>query len=143
MAAPSEDVTGPSFWFSSTITRMCNKTLGLSSECMDTSRGFLLRLIERLIGVIVVLLFWPTMLMAYFLIRVTSNGPVVLTDEFPAGGGGMARSYRLRTTGRGSSAFLVIGRFLRKYAIDELPVFWSLARSDIGLRDVLNCFGHK
>jgi lipopolysaccharide/colanic/teichoic acid biosynthesis glycosyltransferase len=110
---------------------------------MDTSRGFLLRLIERLIGVVAVLLFWPTMLLAYFLIRVTSNGPVVLTDEFPARGGGMARSYRLRTTGRGSSAFHIIGRFLRNYAIDELPAFLSLARGDIGLRDVLRFFEYR
>jgi hypothetical protein len=62
---------------------------------MDTSRGFLLGLIERLIGVVAVLLFWPTMLLAYFLIRVTSNGPVVLTDEFPASDGGIAHSCRL------------------------------------------------
>ena len=83
------------------------------------------------------------MLVAYFLIRVTTNGPVVLTDEFPASGGGMARSYRLRTTGRGSSAFHIIGRFLRKYAIDELPAFYSLARGDIGLRDVLRFFEYR
>jgi len=90
---------------------------------MNTSRAFLLSLIEHLIGVIAVLLFWPTMLLAYFLIRVTSNGPVVLTDEFPASGGGMAHSYRLRTTGKGSSAFHAIGRFLRENSIDELPAF--------------------
>ena len=110
---------------------------------MDSSRPFWLSLIERFVGVIVVVMFWPTLLLAFFLIRVTSNGPVILTDEFPASDGGMAHSYRLRTTGRGSTAFRIIGRFLRKYAIDELPVFWSLARGDIRLRDVPRCFGYR
>jgi len=100
-------------------------------------------LIERFVGVIAVLLFWPTMLLAYFLIRVTSNGPVILTDEFPASGGGIARSYRLRTTGKGSTAFHTIGRFLRNNSIDELPAFLSLARGDIGLRDVLKFFEYR
>jgi len=72
-----------------------------------------------------------------------SVSPFIITDEFPASDGGIARSYRLRTTGRGSTAFRVIGRFLQKYAMDELPVFWSLARGDVGLRDVLRCFGYR
>ncbi len=110
---------------------------------MDSSRPFWLNLIERFVGVIVVVMLWPTLLLARILIRVTSNGPVVVTDEFPACDGGMAKSYRLRTTGSGSTAFRIIGRFFRKYGIDELPVFWSLARSDIRLRDVLKGFGYR
>src|SRR6266498_2248828 len=61
------------------------------------------------IGVFVL---WPTVLLACLLIRATSDGPVIITDEFPASNGGIAQSYRLRTTGRGSTAFRVINRLV-------------------------------
>jgi lipopolysaccharide/colanic/teichoic acid biosynthesis glycosyltransferase len=110
---------------------------------MDSSRPFGQRLFERSVGIIGVFVLWPTVLLACLLIRATSDGPVIITDEFPASHGGIAHSFRLRTTGRGTTAVRVIGRFLRNYAIDELPVFWSLARGDVGLRDALRCLGYR
>lgn len=110
---------------------------------MNSPRRFLLLLVERFVGVIVLVVLGPTLLLACLLIRATSDGPVVLMDEFPASDGSMVRSYRFRTTGTGSLTFRAIGRFFQKTSIDEFPVFWSLARGDIRLRDVSRCFRRR
>ena len=110
---------------------------------MKSPRTVWLLLIERFFGVIVLFLLWPTLLLACLLIRATSDGPVVLVVEWPASDGNVAYSYRLRTTGAGSPAFHALGRFFRRYSIDKLPVFWSLARGDIRLRDALNWLKHR
>ncbi len=95
---------------------------------------------DRVVGISLLVVLWFPLLLACLLIRVTSDGPVVVVDEFLASEGEVARVYRLRTRGGGSAASRVLGVWFRRYSIDELPVVWSLARGDIRLRDVFGLF---
>ena len=93
--------------------------------------------LERLVGLLVVIVFLPTLLLLALFLRTNSDEPVLLTDLFFGRAGRPVRSYRFRTTGRGTSAFSVVGRFLRMYSMDELPGFLGVVRGQCGLLDIL------
>ena len=104
---------------------------------MNSSRPVWIIGAERLAGLALCVLYWPVMLVIALLLRMTSSGTVLLLDQFANAQGDVVRTYRFRTTGGGSPTFHHIGRFLRKYAIDELPGIWSVARGEIAFRDLL------
>jgi lipopolysaccharide/colanic/teichoic acid biosynthesis glycosyltransferase len=94
-------------------------------------------LFERLVGLLVVIVFLPTLLLLALFLRTNSDESVLLTDRFVGKSGRPVQSYRFRTTGRGTSAFRIVGRFLRTYSLDELPGFWAVVRGECGLLDIL------
>lgn len=94
-------------------------------------------LLERLVGLLVMIVFWPILLLLALFLRTNSDEPVLLTDRFVGKSRRPVQSYRFRTTGRGTSAFRVVGRYLRMYSLDELPGFWAVARGECGLLDIL------
>lgn len=88
---------------------------------------------DRVVALVFLILSLPTLGLLAFLLRTNTDEPILLTDDFVARDGGHARTYRFRTTGRGSSAFRFIGHFLRSFSLDEFPGLWAVVRGEISL----------
>ena len=94
-------------------------------------------LFDRAVALVFLVVLAPSLLLVAFLLRTNTDEPILVTDDLVAADGTHLRTYRFRTTGRGTSAFRSIGRFLRLYAIDELPGLWAAVQGQIGLAHFL------
>src|SRR5438876_11898441 len=104
---------------------------------MSSEPPFWVTMLERFIAFIFLVIILPTLLFVGLFIRLTAGSPIILTDAVPMSDGSFAQSLRFRTTGSGTPLFRAFGRVLRRYGIDECPAFWSVARGDIRLREVV------
>jgi lipopolysaccharide/colanic/teichoic acid biosynthesis glycosyltransferase len=93
---------------------------------------------DRLIALLILIMLGPSLALVASLLRANTDEPIVLRQDLVTIDGGNLRTYRFRTTGRGSSAFRTIGRFLRLHSIDDFPGLWAVARGQIGLMDFLS-----
>jgi lipopolysaccharide/colanic/teichoic acid biosynthesis glycosyltransferase len=83
----------------------------------------------------------PFMIIAAFLIRITSRGPILFRQKRIGLHGREFIIYKFRTmrtdqagirlTGSGDSRVTGIGKWLRITKIDELPQFWNVLRGDM------------
>jgi lipopolysaccharide/colanic/teichoic acid biosynthesis glycosyltransferase len=102
------------------------------------------RLFDLLCALAGLLMLSPVFLVAAVLIRCDSHGPVFFLQERVGRGGKKFLIYKFRTMRPGAEAggqltvgpdarVTRVGRFLRRYKIDELPQLLNVARGDMSL----------
>jgi lipopolysaccharide/colanic/teichoic acid biosynthesis glycosyltransferase len=98
--------------------------------------------VEGILALAMLVLFWWLLLLMALFIRTASDGPVIVTDHWLAPDGRTVRACRLRTTGRGLPTFQTLARLIRRYSLDELPSLWNVVRGEAKLKD-LTLFGPR
>lgn len=103
------------------------------------------RRVDFLIAAAALLLSLPLLLLAALLVRFSSPGPIIFRQKRVGHGGRFFTVYKFRTmefapenrgasmTKRGDPRITTLGRFLRKYKLDELPQLFNVLRGDMSL----------
>jgi lipopolysaccharide/colanic/teichoic acid biosynthesis glycosyltransferase len=99
--------------------------------------------VELVVAALALVLCAPVVAVAGLIIRASSRGPALFSQERVGKGGKTFLIYKLRTMRAGSGGALVtasgddritgVGRFLRKTKLDELPQLWNIVRGDMSL----------
>ncbi len=116
-----------------------------STDLLSPFKRNLKRLADILCSALALILLSPLFLVVAFIIRRDSPGPVFFSQERIGRSGKPFRIYKFRSMRtdaekdgpRLSSTIdrriTRVGRYLRKYRIDELPQFWNVLRGDMSL----------
>ena len=116
-----------------------------STDLLSPFKRNLKRLTDILCSALALILLSPLFLVVAFIIRRDSPGPVFFSQERIGRSGKPFRIYKFRSMRtdaekdgpRLSSTIdrriTRVGRYLRKYRIDELPQFWNVLRGDMSL----------
>lgn len=126
------------------ITRVqdasCASSTAVSAWALSRTR----RMIDGLVALIALIVFSPLMTMAAVAVLLSSPGPVLFKQQRMGRGGCAFTLYKLRSmrtdfglsspiTVSGDVRITRIGKFLRKYKLDELPQFWNVLLGDMSL----------
>ena len=117
---------------------------------------FVKRIMDLLLSAVALLLLWPLLLAIALAVKLESSGPVIYGSLRAGKKGRKFVCYKFRTMVDGAdelkeslrrfnerrdSFFKIaddprvtrLGRFLRKYSLDELPQFWNVLKGDMSL----------
>lgn len=102
------------------------------------------RATDFMVAVAALVLFLPIMGVVAIIVRLGSPGPVLFRQKRMGRNGLAFTLYKFRSmhvendpsspiTVTGDSRITPVGKFLRKYKLDELPQFWNVLRGDMSL----------
>lgn len=121
----------------------------LDSMAIDNAHSRYYCMVKRAIDVVLVLVTAPIVLLivaiASVAILLTMGHPILFVQDRVGVNGSIFSIYKLRTmrtcresgtqiaTARGDSRITPLGKFLRRYHIDELPQLWNVLKGDMTL----------
>ena len=129
--------------------------LTFSAAPHDEVKLFLKRSIDVLVSLVALLVLAPVLALLALVIRVTSSGPVIFRQERLGLSGRRFMVYKFRSMIVDAEArkaelehlnvkttnfkipndprLTAVGKWLRKFSLDELPQFWNVLRGDMSL----------
>lgn len=132
-----------------------SRMLTFSAAPHDEIRLLVKRFADIVISLAALLLLWPFLLFIALLVRLTSKGPAIYRQTRCGLNGRTFTFYKFRTMIHNADAMKAelahlnvkktafkipndprltpIGRWLRKFSIDEFPQFWNVLRGDMSL----------
>jgi lipopolysaccharide/colanic/teichoic acid biosynthesis glycosyltransferase len=138
------------------VGSMAASNHGLSQDSILTLRRVAKRALDLLLSSVALLLLWPLMLLIAVAIKLESSGPVIFPSLRAGEKGIPFPCYKFRTMVPGANGlrntlchlnqrrgpfFKIandprvtrLGKFLRKYSLDELPQLWNVLKGDMSL----------
>jgi len=117
----------------------------VTQDMMPIWQKNLKRIIDVAVSILILTLGSPFYLIMMFLVKVTSVGPVFYAQERIGYNGLPFKIYKFRTmqvdaekngpqlSSKSDPRITKIGRFLRKFRLDEFPQFWNVLIGDMSL----------
>lgn len=116
--------------------------LGNFSKGLTLEQKIVKRISDVVISVLALIITSPIMLMAIIAIKLDDGGSIIFKQNRATRGGKIFSVYKLRTMKEDVENYSVIendervtrvGRFLRKYRIDEIPQFINVLKGDMSV----------
>jgi len=119
--------------------------LCLSDSPLGTSQGFIKWLEDTLLGSVLVLLALPLMAAIATVIKLTSPGPILFVQKRHGLNGGVIAVWKFRTmrndhvperplqASKNDPRITPVGRFLRRWSLDELPQLFQVLQGRMSL----------
>src|SRR5690349_10760777 len=128
----------------------------LQPEAIPTVGRLAKRVLDLLLSSVALLVLWPLMLVIAIAVKLESSGPAIYASVRVGKRGVPFICYKFRTMVPGANCLrkelhhlnerrgpffkiakdprvTPLGRFLRKYSLDELPQFWNVLKGDMSL----------
>ena len=112
----------------------------------NTMNKLIKRLIDIIGSIIALILFSPIMLIVAILVKKSSPGPIIFSQERIGLGNKPFKMYKFRSMGvqdpkkeakewttKNDVRVTPVGRVIRKTSLDELPQFWNVLKGDMSL----------
>jgi len=124
------------------IQKQFNPKVAIPRELKDTNVK-VSSMIDRIIAVLLLLLFSPTLIVAFLLLFIEDGFPLVFKQQRVGKNDKDFYIYKIRSMRRNTPQVstnelsnpekyrLKTGKFFRKYSIDELPNLWNIIKGDM------------
>jgi len=120
--------------------------VNLSDTPMGGSNQLVKALEDRILALLILILISPLLLVIYFLIKVSSKGPVIFKQKRHGWDGKIINVYKFRTmevhteedgkvtqASKGDVRITKLGAFLRRTSLDELPQFYNVLQGRMSI----------